>query len=226
MSRRIAVVAILVLGGMLPGCISVPKATATDTVTSSWSGKSVVLTERPRAAFVAMTAGKAAFALVGAVAAIDAGKRLVTENDIEDPAPRVARELLAIAHTQYGVVPANSPAAKVDTTDVKQLAHAGSGADLVIDVQSLGEAFNYFSTDWSHYWVSSGLIVRVVDVRTGEVLAGGSCRRNSHNEPNPPSKDELLANQAERLKSILSAQRDACRDELAKSLLHMQPTKT
>lgn len=220
MSRYVGVLA---LGGVLCGCVSVPKATVSNQITSAWRGKSVILTDRPRAAFVPMTAGKAAFALVGALAAVEAGKNLVAENEIEDPAPIVARDLLELLRKQYGVVPANLPAVKVDTTDVRELARAVSSADLVIDVQSLGAGFNYFATDWGHYWVNSALILRVIDVRTGEALAGGSCRRDSRSDPNPPTKDELLAKKAERLKAILSAQRDACRDELAANVLHVQP---
>lgn len=217
-------VAVLTLGSVLCGCVSVPKATISNQITSSWNGKSAVLTERPRAAFFPMTAGKAAFALVGTLAAVEAGEKLVAEDGIEDPAPRVARDLLQVARDQYGVVPAKLPPVRVDTTDVKQLAQAGSGADLVIDVQSLGESFNYFPTNWNHYWVHSALVVRIIDAKTGRALAGGHCQRDSRSDPNPPTKDELLANKAERLKAILSAQRDACRDELVTNVLHAQPS--
>lgn len=215
---------------MMAGCISVPKQAVSDKAAGGWHGKSVALSDRPRPGFVATTAGKVAagalFGVVGAIAsqnaALASGKTIVEENGIEDPAPRVSRELLQIAQTRYGVVPATLTPVKVDTTDAKQLAKAASGADLLLDVQSLGAQFNYFPTNWSHYWVSSGLVLRVIDVRTGDVLGGGMCHRDSRKETNPPTKDDLLANKAELLKEILATQRDSCRDELAQKFLPAQ----
>lgn len=204
---------------MVIGCVSVPKQAVSDKAAAGWKGKAVVLTERPRAGFVAMTAGKGAFAMVGAFAAIEAGKEIVDENGIEDPAPQVGVEFLHMAQTRYGIVPSSLAPVKVDTTDPKLLSKAASGSDLVLDVQSLGAQFNYFPTNWSHYWVGSGLVVRVIDVHTGQVLGGGACHRDTRKDANPPTKDDLLANKAELLKKILATQRDACRDELASKLL-------
>ena len=205
------------------GCVSVPKQAVSDKAAAGWRGKTVVLTERPRAGFVAMTAGKGAFALIGAAAAIESGKTIVEENGIEDPAPHVGVEFLHMAEARYGVVPSTLASVKIDTTDPKQLSKAASGADLLLDVQSLGANFNYFPTQWGHYWVGSGLVVRVIDVHTGQVLGGGSCHRDTRKDANPPTKDDLLANKAELLKTILATQRDSCRDELASKLL---PTQT
>lgn len=215
--RNLIVVAIA--AASISGCVSVPKQAVSEKAATGWSGKTIALTERPRAGFVAMTAGKGAFALIGAAAAIESGKTIVEENGIEDPAPHVSGELLQMAQARYGVVSASLPPVKVDTTDPKLLSKAANGADLLLDVQSLGASFNYFPTQWGHYWVTSGLVVRLIDVHTGEVLGGGACRRDSRKDPNPPTKDELLANKAELLKTILATQRDACRDELAPKLL-------
>ncbi len=212
----------MLAASMMAGCVSVPKQAVSEKAAGNWHGKSVVLSDRPRAGFVAMTAGKGAFALIGAAAAIESGKTIVEENGIEDPAPVVAHELLKLAQARYGVVAASLGPVKVDTTDVKQLAKAAGGADLLLDVQSLGAQFSYFPTQWGHYWVGSGLVLRVIDVHTGEVLGGGSCHRDSRKEDNPPTKDDLLANKAELLKEILATQRDSCRDELAQKFLPAQ----
>lgn len=208
---------------MAAGCVSVPKQAVSDKTVAGWHGKSVALTDRPRAGFVAMTAGKGAFAAIGAVAAINAGKTIVEENGIEDPAPHVGRDLLQLAQTRYGVVPSTLEPVKVDTGDAKLLAKAATGADLLLDVQSVGGQFTYFPTNWSHYWVSSGLVVRVIDVHTGEVLGGGACHRDTRNDASPPTKAELLANRAQLLKTILDTQRDSCRDELAEKFQSSTP---
>jgi hypothetical protein len=203
----------------LAGCVSTKNVTVSNDRTKEWQGKTMAVTTRPRADFVAMTAGKAAFALVGAVAMIEAGKTIVNENEIEDPAPVLAQSLFKAAETHYGVIAATNASASVDTTDVPKLAHAAGGADLLLDVQSLGNQFRYFPADWSHYAVDSSFKVRLIDVHAGSLLAEGFCRQTTQKDPSPPTKSELLADQAAMLKSILATQRDACLQQLGKDVL-------
>jgi hypothetical protein len=209
----------LVLTVFLAGCVSTRNVTVTSERTQAWQGKTIAVTTRPRADFVAMTAGKAAFALVGAIAMIEAGKTIVKENDVQDPAPVLAQGLLSEAATHFGVIPAPDLSVVIDTTDVPKLAHAAAGADLLLDVQSMGNQFRYFPTDWSHYAVDSAFKVRLIDVRSSSLLAEGFCRQTTQKEPSPPTKDELLANRAARLKAILETQRDACLAQLKKDVL-------
>ena len=107
----------------------------------------------------------------------------------------------------------------MDTTDLNKLAHAAKGADLLLDVQSLGSQFRYFPTDWSHYAVDSSFKVRLIDVHSGLLIAEGFCRQTTQKDPSPPTKDELLADGAARLKSILVSQREACSEQLKKNVL-------
>ena len=204
---------------VLAGCVSTRNVTVSNERTKDWQGKTIAVTTRPRADFVAMTAGKAAFALVGAVAMIEAGKTIVNENEVDDPAPVLAQSLIKVAETHYGVMPAMNASVPIDTTDVPKLAHAASGADLLLDVQSMGNQFRYFPTDWSHYAVDSAFKVRLIDVHAGSLLAEGFCRQTTQKDPSPPTKSELLADKAARLKSILATQRDACLQELTRDVL-------
>lgn len=204
---------------VLAGCVSTRNVTVTNERTQAWQGKTIAVTTRPRADFVAMTAGKAAFAVVGAVAMIEAGKTIVKENDVQDPSPVLTQGLLSEAEQRFGVVPAANPIVAVDTTDIPKLAHAASGADLLLDVQSMGSQFRYFPTDWSHYAVDSAFKVRLIDVHSGTLVAEGYCRQTTQKDPSPPTKDELLADKAARLKSILATQRDACLAQLTKDVL-------
>jgi hypothetical protein len=213
------VVAVLVAIVFLAGCVSTRNAAVSDERTKDWRGKTIALTARPRADFVAMTAGKAAFALIGAVAMIEAGKSIVEQNGIEDPAPILAQDLLIEAQTWYDVIAMTTAPVAIDTTDLNKMVHAASGADLLLDVQSMGSQFRYFPTDWSHYAVDSAFKVRLLDVRTGSLIAEGFCRQTTEKEPSPPTKDELLANRASRLKSILANQRDVCLKQLKKDVL-------
>jgi hypothetical protein len=204
---------------VLAGCVSTKNVTVSNQRTKEWQGKTIAVTTRPRANFVAMTAGKAAFAVVGAVAMIEAGKTIVNENEVEDPAPVLAQDLIKAVVTRYGAMAATNASVPVDTTDVTKLAHAAGGADLLLDVQSLGNQFRYFPTDWSHYAVDSAFKVRLIDAHAGALLAEGFCRQTTQKDPSPPTKSELLADKAAMLKSILATQRDACLQELEKDVL-------
>jgi hypothetical protein len=216
----------LIVAPAVVGCASIPTQSVSNQSMAAWKGKTVAFTSRPRPSMVMMTAGKGALGLIGVAAGVSAGNALVKEDKIPDPAPVVADELLQIAEKQYGVVPAGLAPPAVDTRNVAELAKAGKGADLLFDVESLGQGINYYPTDWSHYWLMSGLILRVVDVHTGNVVGEAVCRQNSQHQPNPPNKKELLANEGQLLKSMIAAQSDACRDEFAEHVLRANARQT
>jgi hypothetical protein len=96
-----------------------------------------------------MTAGKAAFALVGAVAMSEAGNAIVKDNGIDDPTILLVQNLTSEAEVRFGAVAATPSSVAIDTTDLAKMAHAASNADLLLDVQSLGSQFRYFPTEWS-----------------------------------------------------------------------------
>jgi hypothetical protein len=203
---------------VLVGCVSTRNAPVSADRTHGLQGRTIALSNRPRADFVAMTAGKAAFALVGAVAMIEAGNTIVKDNGIDDPAPLLGQKLIGEAEVRYGVVAATPPSVAIDTTDLARMAHAASNADLLLDVQSLGSQFRYFPTDWSHYAVDSAFKVRLLDVHSAALIAEGFCRQTTQKDPAPPTKDELLDDNAARLKAILASQRDACLQKLTKEV--------
>jgi hypothetical protein len=213
------VISALCVIALLAGCVSTKNVSVSNDRTQEWRGKTVLLTTRPRPDFVAMTAGKAAFALIGVAAMISAGDSIVEKNGIEDPAPILGENLLSDAEARYGVVAAVPAHVAINTTDVAAMAHAAHGADLLLDVQSMGGQFRYFPTDWSHYAVDSGFKVRLIDVRSAALIAEGFCHQTTQKDPSPPTKDELLADGAARLKSILTTQREACLQQLKKDVL-------
>lgn len=221
-----ALAVMLIVAPLSVGCASIPTQSVSNQSMVAWKGRTVAFTARPRPSMVMMTAGKGALGLIGVAAGVSAGNALVKEDQIPDPAPLVANDLLQIAEKQYGVVPASLPPATVDTRDVAELTKAGKGADLLFDVESLGQAINYYPTDWSHYWLMSGLILRVIDVHTGTVVGEAVCRQNSQHQPNPPNKNELLANDGQVLKSMIAAQSEACRDQFADQVLRIDGAQT
>lgn len=192
----------------LSGCVSTKTSAIDDAL--QFQSRTVALTARPRAAFVAGTAGKAMFGVLGAVAMEESGKAIVAENAIDDPARTVALDLLAAAEKRYGVVAAPMQPIAIDTTDVPQLARGAKGADLLLDVQSYGQSFMAFPVDWSHYWVGTMINVRLIDVPRARLIGEGHCNVDTRKDPNPPTRSELLESKAARLKAVLDAQSAQC----------------
>ena len=66
-------------------------------------GKIAAVTTHKTPSFVAMTAGKAAFALLGAAGMIKAGNTFVEKNAIQDPAVLLREQLGAALRDAYGL---------------------------------------------------------------------------------------------------------------------------
>ena len=128
---RYGVAFIAAISAFTVGCVST-RTTQVDSRTSAWRGKSVALTNRPPAGFAPVTAGKMMFGLIGAAAMVEAGRRLVAENSLEDPAPIVGRSLQQAAMAHYGTVDSANPPTSIDETDILKLAQAARGADLLL----------------------------------------------------------------------------------------------
>lgn len=125
---------------------------------ASLQGKTLTVLKREKPSFAAMTAGKAAFGLIGATAMVVMANSIVKENNIEDPAGYIAEELagdLANAHGQ------SEP----------------------------------------------------------QMLAEGFCARIPEKSDNAPGYDELMADQATRLKQELTAGADHCIAEFRSKVL-------
>src|SRR5688572_25120486 len=175
-------------------------------------GKEVALAERKRPDFTAMTADKAAFGAIGAAAMISTGNDLVKQHGIEDPAVYIGESLASALGSRYSI--RRSPkGAPVLTDEAADLAKAASGVDLALDVRTLGWAFAYYPTSWARYRVIYNARLRLVDTKTGKVLAEGLCARAPEQTTASPSYNELLANNAERLKQELRAAADYCVSE-------------
>jgi hypothetical protein len=179
-------------------------------VAKAWEGKTVVLTIRPRARFMSWNPLQSPLGLLAGAAAFAAGTRLVDENGIENPAPYIAKALFDAAEAHYGVTMAPVTPVSIDSTDPALIARKARGADLVFDVQPLRGSLEPLLTQVGRYFVTSDVTFRVIDVASAKVIGTSTCVRTSQRDPELPTKAELLADRAARLKGILDAQRDFC----------------
>ena len=201
------------------GCASVNKLALDAATGSGLKGQTVAATARDKPSFAAMTAGKAAFALVGAAVAISEGNRIIADNTVADPAVAIGERLAQVLESRYGMqfVPTAVPVA---SNDVATIAKAyGDKARYALDVETVNWSTNYFVSDWSRYRVIYTAKARLIDLRGGAVVAEGFCKRIPESVADAPTYDELMADNAARLKQELGLGADACVESLQAEML-------
>jgi len=167
------------------------------------------------------TPGTAAFALVGAAAAIAAGHDIVVKNGIEDPSGDMARQVALAYAAAHGARVADEPLPDNHLWTQpkgKDLAAEANGARYVIDVDPPGMTLIYFSLDWAHFDLMFASQVRVIDTTTGAVVAKARCFLKSQKTPEALTHGELLADSAAKLKLLITAKANACATALKTGL--------
>lgn len=204
---------------MISGCASLNKQVIDKNVVKSLKDKTVTHTIREKPDFAAVTADKAAFALLGALAMISAGNEIVRENDIADPADAIAAGLAKALEANHGTQFVNSPVMVSEEDPALIAASAKGAAKYIIDTQTVNWSFGYFPTDWSHYRVIYVAKARLIDVKSKQVVAEGYCEQVPENSENAPTYDELLADKATLLKKTLSNAVGQCVESLKAEML-------
>lgn len=221
-SARLGVVATTLLCFMATGCVST-KTVPLASKGSELKGKSIVVVQHERPAFTAMTAGKIATgALFGAVGGaiagasmVSAGNKIVDENHMEDPAPKVAQGIATDLSVFDDMTVHDAKGVVAKTTEPADLVKLYPGNDLILDVYTTQWMFGYFPTNWSHYKIFYAVKLRLIRTSDNKVLAEGFCNRgNEQSVEGAPTYDELLANNATLLKQRLADESQACGKEL------------
>lgn len=217
--RKAAFVSVVAIA--ISGCASFNKQAIDAKTVANIKGQTVTYTNRDKPDFAAMTAGKAAFALIGAVAMISEGNNIISTNNISDPANIIAMGLakeLEVAHNVRLV----APPTKVDATDVAQIVSRVNGAArFVIDAQTINWSFAYFPTDWTHYRVIYTAKARLIDAQTKAVVAESFCKHIPESNANAPTYDELVGNQAAGLKAQLKMIANECINSMKTQMLSL-----
>lgn len=170
--------------------------------------------------FIALTPGKAAFAVVGAFAMIAEGKKIVEANGLEDSGPAMAAGLAGLFAASKQARLSETPVTITDEHTDKILA-AGNGARYIVDVGVNAWEAMYFSTDWSHYALMYGARLRIFDTATGKIILNGRCFIKPVKTPDAPSYDELMADRAARLKAMTATASQACLADLKANVLKL-----
>ncbi|MEO1902151.1 MAG: hypothetical protein ABGX87_10395 [Alcanivorax sp.] len=119
-------------------------------------------TERPMPALSAITPTKAQFGFLGGMAMASAGKRIVEENDVDDPAVRVSSELADQLAKALGAETISQDAGMLEP-------------DVLVDVQTRVWQLIYYKSAWGTYSITYRAKAQFIDADTETVLGTGSC---------------------------------------------------
>jgi hypothetical protein len=206
-------------GLTLTGCATYEKRPVSQDAAKELRGQSVATTTRKLPDFTAMTPTKAAFGLLGAAAMVSDGNNIVNTNKVADPANAIASRLSSALSASYAASVAPTPVA-VTSDDVAAIAAGTNGAArFVLDVQTINWSFVYFPTAWGSYRVIYTAKARLIDTTAKTVVAEGFCKRIPEDSTNAPSYDDLVANEATRLKSELALATEECVKTLKAEML-------
>ena len=220
---KIKFLAILILGSLFfVGCVSTKNVPVDDSKIDDFRNHTVTVPTRALPDFAASTAGKASFGLIGAAAMISEGNKIIKENDVEDPANYISKQLISALSNKYQLVHIDANTSELESEDVKNISRAFKDADYVLDVRTVNWSFIYFPTDWNNYRVIYSSKLRLIDTKKRMTIAEGFCSRVPEEDDNAPSYDELLGNNAERLKNELRVSADHCIDHFKKNVFMMQ----
>lgn len=217
--QRIAVLGLLMA---TVGCAATETVRLADNPGASLAGKQVHSTREAPPSFLALTPAHGGFAAFGVMAAYGEGDTLVVQEGIDDPAvmieDAVARHLRSRHGTGGNGRILTFEGDKPD--DLVAWARQNDVHDLIVDVETSGWGFSYQGFSFSSYSVTYSALFRLIDPSTGQVLAQHLCSGGSHDDAEgAPSHDDLLANDAALLKSLLSERAQVCIDEITTQVL-------
>ncbi len=183
--------------------------------------KTVVVSQRETASFVAMTPSRGMLAAIGGVIMVAEGNKLVEEYQIEDPANYIGHEIVSSLRDHMTLELVSNTSTTADTKNVAELSSIYGDSDLLVDVQTGYWNFSYFPTNFKKYRIQYNAQLRIIDTRSESQVAGALCKRRLGEEETAPTYDELIANNAERLKAILRQAADECIEEFRETVINV-----
>lgn len=195
-----------------------------ETAIANLQGKTLVVTRHKVPPYTAMTAGKAAFALLGAGAMIAEGNKIIRENEVPDPAALLEAQLAPAFAKHYGMQLKPATVAMIDVEKPKQIAATQTDTDYILDIRSGGWMSSYYPSDWAKYWILYSVQLQLVNAKDGTLVSNMACNATTNKHPNSPSKDQMLANKAQLFKDVSAAHGWTCMKLLATQQFRLPET--
>jgi hypothetical protein len=143
--------------------------------------------------FYADTPGRRNFGILGVIAMMHEGNRLVDTYGLEDPAAQLSEDLVATLAIQNRMQTSTREA-----------------ADLLLDIKTINWDFRPYRNDPDNLFVVYSARISLIDLSNGAVLAEGKCRSRRDREGDSATLDQLLADGAKRLQTELREAAQEC----------------
>jgi hypothetical protein len=143
--------------------------------------------------FYADTPGRRTFGILGVIAMMREGNRLVEDYGLEDPAAQLSEELLTAL--------ANRNDMRTSSRDA---------ADLLLDVKTINWDFRPYRNNPDNLFVVYSARISLIDQRNGTVLASGKCRSRRDTVGDSATLEQLLADGAKLLQTELREAAHEC----------------
>ena len=139
----------------------------------------------------------------------DAGRQVVTDDQIEDPAVALGASLLADVAGAYRLQVLDGNAVIVRDDTQLEAFRKQNHVDLILEFHT--EAWRtYYFLDFKHYDVGYYAKARLIDGRTGSVIRQAKCAHKPDKTANSPTIEELLADNGVKLRTALEAAKQLC----------------
>jgi hypothetical protein len=201
------------------GCAAPQTKPIAQETLSSFNGKSLSLVQGETPSFVAMTSGKGMFAVAGVGAAAAAGNDLVEEAELEDPAIKISRSLARRLTADHALSLRGPTLSSGGSDEVAEIAQLARGSDYALEVATSGWTYMYDGFKFGDYFVNYSSKLRLIDVKTSEVISSGFCNYSGKQAgKSPVTHEKLLADDAAYIKQELAAAKEFCVGQFTSSL--------
>ena len=143
--------------------------------------------------FYADTPGKRTFGILGVIAMMREGNRLVEDYGLQDPAGQLSEDLLT---------------ALARRNDMRTSSR--DAADVLLDVKTINWDFRPYRNDPNNLFVVYSARITLVDQRSGTVLVSGKCRSRRDRVGDSATLEQLLADGAKLLQNELREAAGEC----------------
>ncbi len=143
--------------------------------------------------FYADTPGRRTFGILGVIAMMREGNRLVEDYGLQDPAGQLSEDLLT---------------ALARRNDMRTSSR--EAADVLLDVKTINWDFRPYRNDPNNLFVVYSARISLVDQRSGTVLASGKCRSRRDRVGDSATLEQLLADGAKLLQNELREAAGEC----------------
>jgi len=208
MKNRLYISLTLLFTLFLQACTTVKTNELTQEETGQLKEKTVTLARYETLPdFAAQTAANVQFGLLGVATAISNGNDMIQNNNIQDPALDISKELASGLEENYDMKLVVADGLFAKSKKVRDIAKTYEEYDFVLDVKTLGWRSIYFPNDWNSYRVMYAAHARLIDTSSSRVIAEEVCQHI------PEYKDTNMAPSYKELQKGVRL-----KEELAKSV--------